>query len=156
VKILGHGLILAAVLLSLASACLVIQTVTPIPPGTVAPVVAPTIGSSPTTTQYPPVSHPLPVPITPTNSQLPVGGPLALQVTSPQDGTVVNINQIQVTGAASPGDVVTVNDNIILIGADGKFQTTISLDEGPNLIEILASNDSGDETSIELTVIYAP
>ncbi|HEX8990417.1 MAG TPA: hypothetical protein VF784_01950 [Anaerolineales bacterium] len=155
-KILGRNLILAASCLSLTSACLVIQTVTPIPPGTVASVVAPTPGSSPTAaTQPSPASSQPPVPKTPAGQ--PSGNlPLSLQVVSPQDGTVVNTNQIQVTGTASPGEVVTVNDNIILIGTDGKFQTTIALVEGPNLIEILASNDSGAETSMELTVTYAP
>lgn len=83
-------------------------------------------------------------------------GPLTLQVLSPQDGATVNTSQITVSGTASPGEVVTVNDNIILVGADGKFQTTISLDEGPNLIEIIASNNAGNETSVELTVTYEP
>ncbi len=59
-------------------------------------------------------------------------------------------------GTGTPGEVVSVNDNIILIGADGKFDTTISLAEGPNLLEVVASNDAGEETTIELTVTYTP
>lgn len=69
---------------------------------------------------------------------------------------MVNTPQIEVSGMASAGAVVTVNDNIIIVGADGQFKTTIALDEGPNLIEIIASNDSGSETSVELTVTYEP
>ncbi len=81
-------------------------------------------------------------------------GPVALQVITPQDGAVVNAPQVQVSGSASPGAVVTVNDAIILVGADGAFSSTVSLDAGPNLIEVIASSNSGDTRTVDLTVIY--
>jgi hypothetical protein len=77
-------------------------------------------------------------------------------VDTPQDNSTVNTAQIEVTGVASPGAVVTVNEIILIAGADGKFSTTVSLDQGPNLIEVVASDDSGSETSVELTVTYEP
>ncbi len=95
-------------------------------------------------TQAPSASHPS------------ASGPVSLQVASPQDGAVVNTPQLQVSGAASPGAVVTVNDNVLIVGADGSFSTTISLDMGPNLVEIIASNDSGDSKTLDLTVTYQP
>ncbi len=82
--------------------------------------------------------------------------PEALQVLSPQDGAVVNTQQVTVMGVASPGAVVTVNDDILIAAADGKWQDTVTLDEGPNVIEIIASNTSGNEASVELAVIYEP
>jgi hypothetical protein len=81
---------------------------------------------------------------------------VSLQVLSPQDDTTVSTSQITVSGIASPGAVVTVNDDILIVGADGKFSATIALDAGPNLIEIIASNDAGSETSVELIVTYEP
>jgi hypothetical protein len=83
-------------------------------------------------------------------------GPLTLTVNSPQDGATVTAPEVVVTGTSSPGAVVTVNDDIIIVGDDGKFQSTVQLEEGPNLIEIVASNDVGDEKSIELGIDYQP
>jgi hypothetical protein len=83
-------------------------------------------------------------------------GPVALQVLSPEDSAVVGTQQITVAGSSSPGAVVTVNDDILIAGADGQWQDTVTLEEGLNLIEIIASNTSGSEASVELTVTYEP
>jgi Glucodextranase, domain B len=83
-------------------------------------------------------------------------GTLSLQILSPQDEAVVTTSQVDVIGSAPAGAVVSINDEILLVGADGQFKTTISLDEGPNLIEIIASDDNGNETSLLLTVTYEP
>ncbi len=83
-------------------------------------------------------------------------GPVSLQVLSPQDGSVVNTAQVAVSGVASPGAVVTVNDDILIAGGNGQFQDTVALSEGLNLIEVIASNTSGSEASAEITVTYQP
>ena len=82
--------------------------------------------------------------------------PVALQVITPQEGAVVNSAQIQVSGTTTPQSVVTVNDQILIAGSDGTFQTTVTLDEGLNLIEVVASNPSGGETFANVTVTYQP
>jgi hypothetical protein len=82
-------------------------------------------------------------------------GTLWLQVLSPLDGVVVNTPQVDVIGLAPAGTVLSINDDI-LIGADGQFKTTLSLEEGPNLIEIVASDEAGNQTSLILTVVYEP
>lgn len=142
----------AAASLLLASACSPIRTVTPLPVATLPPIIAPTIGS-PSGDAVQPSQENSSTSVSPSSGQ---NGPVALEILSPQDGTVVNASQIEVSGRASPGAVVTVNDNILIVGADGQFTTVISLDEGPNLIEVIASNDSGSELSVELTVTYEP
>jgi hypothetical protein len=81
-------------------------------------------------------------------------GTITLQIVSPQDGAVVTTPLIEVIGLASPGAVVSVNDILFVVGADGHFQTTVSLEQGPNLIEVIASNEAGKETWIELVVNY--
>ena len=82
--------------------------------------------------------------------------PIALTVLAPQDGDIVNAAQIQLNGTTSPDAVVTVNDEILIAGSDGAFQTTVTLDEGVNLIEVVASNATGGETFVDLTVTYQP
>jgi hypothetical protein len=81
-------------------------------------------------------------------------GNIWLQMTSPQDGDTVKTPQVDVMGMAPAGAVVSVNDDIIVVGDDQQFKSTVSLDEGPNLIEIIASDDNGNETDLELTVVY--
>jgi putative hemolysin len=82
--------------------------------------------------------------------------PVILEIVAPQDGAVVDSPQIDVTGNASPGAVVSVNDDILIAGPDGTFKWPVTLEEGPNLIEIVASNATGAEATLELTVIYEP
>ena len=84
------------------------------------------------------------------------GGALSLQVLSPQDEAVVNTPQVDVIGSAPTGAVISVNDEILIVGDDGQFKTTVSLDEGPNLIEIIASDNDGNEMSLLLTITYEP
>ena len=87
----------------------------------------------------------------------PVGAQqVALQVLLPEDGSISEIAACQVVGTASPGAVVTVNDEILIAGSDGAWQTSVALDEGVNLIEVVASNSSGSEAFVELTVTYQP
>ncbi|MBI3740010.1 MAG: hypothetical protein HY258_13265 [Chloroflexi bacterium] len=147
-----HVLAFLTAMLLLFTACS--PTLTPIPPVNLPPAGAPTDASAPGAQPANPTS----APGGPSNNQGQPSdsGPVSIRVDTPQDGAVVNTPQIEVSGMASAGAVVTVNDNIIIVGADGQFKTTIALDEGPNLIEIIASNDSGSETSVELTVTYEP
>jgi len=81
---------------------------------------------------------------------------LWLQVLSPPDEAVVDTSQVDVIGSSLPGAVVSVNEEILIVGSDQQFKTTVFLDEGPNVIEIIASDDSGNETSLILTVTYEP
>ncbi|HLO28657.1 MAG TPA: hypothetical protein VK249_05960 [Anaerolineales bacterium] len=98
-------------------------------------------------------------PVQPTEASVPATettGTLGLQILSPQDEAVLNVPQVDVSGLAPAGTVVSVNDEILIVGAEGQFKITISLDEGPNLLEIVASDESGNEASSILTVTYEP
>jgi hypothetical protein len=83
-------------------------------------------------------------------------GTLWLQVISPQDDAVVNTPQVDVIGMAPARAVISVNDEILIVGDAQQFKITVSLDGGPNLIEIIASDDNGNETSLILSVTYEP
>jgi len=95
-------------------------------------------------------------PIQPTPTSISEISGLWLQILSPVDEAVVNTSQVDVTGSAPAGTVVTINDEILIVGSDQQFRTTVSLDDGPNLIEIVASDESGNEMSVLLTITYEP
>ena len=78
------------------------------------------------------------------------------QVTSPLDEAVVNTPQVEVIGSAPAETVISVNDEIVIVGDDQQFKVTVSLEEGPNLIEMIASDVNENETSLLLTVTYEP
>jgi uncharacterized protein YfaP (DUF2135 family) len=81
---------------------------------------------------------------------------VALEVTEPQDEITVNTSTVQVKGVTTADATVSVNGSLVDVGADGKFSTTVSLDQGPNSIVVVASDSQGNENSQVLTVIYAP
>jgi hypothetical protein len=81
-------------------------------------------------------------------------GPLSVVIYSPQDGAVVNTADINVVGEADPDTVISINDDIVLTGPERKFSAPLHLDEGPNIIEITASDDNGNQGTIYLTIFY--
>ena len=81
---------------------------------------------------------------------------LVLTIRQPLDESVVNTGQVEVIGAAPPDTVVTVNDEILIVGPEQEFKVSIPLEEGPNLIEIVASDINGNEIDQLLTVYYEP
>jgi glucodextranase-like protein len=146
----GQKSILFLALLILAAGCTRLDndSNTPIPP--VPGATLPPLNGLPTAGTLNP---PLPTNTAPTPSG---SGPLTLVVLSPQDGSTVNVPEVIVRGTSTPGAVVTVNDDILIVGDDGQFQSRVLLEQGPNLIEIVASNDVGDEQSVELGIVYQP
>lgn len=83
-------------------------------------------------------------------------GSLTVQLLEPQDGATVNTAVINVKGIAPQDTVVTVNDDILVVSSDGKFESQVTLDQGPNVIEIVASDTDGNEVSFMVTVTYQP
>jgi hypothetical protein len=68
----------------------------------------------------------------------------------------VSSDTVKVEGEAPPDTVITINDDILVAGSDGKFESDVLLEEGPNVIEIVASDYEGNEVSFEITVTYQP
>jgi hypothetical protein len=82
---------------------------------------------------------------------------LSLVVTAPQDEVVVKDAVVRLVGRSSPDAVVSVNGNIVRsMDIEGNFSTLVSLIEGPNLLEVLATDYRGGQASQVLTVIYTP
>jgi Glucodextranase, domain B len=103
---------------------------------------------------------------TQTSTSTPVASPttapanLFLTVTAPQNESILSSANIAVEGITSPGAVVSVsvdgNLAIADVDATGNFEAMISLVEGPNFIEVVASDQQGHEESATITVIYVP
>lgn len=162
------GVIIAIVwMAALASGC---AEATPASvPQAVPPIVATSapqpIANSPTPT----VPAPKPVPaaaatVTPAAAPVtratavakPNAAPLTLKVTTPLDESVVNTSVITVAGQTTPGAVVSIDGDLVDVDASGKFQAQVSLEEGPNVLEITASDDKGSEVSSVVRLDYEP
>ncbi len=109
--------------------------------------------SAPTSTQTQPAAAESPVQPSPTSTEY-TSGSLWLRLSSPQDGDVVAQPVINVTGQAPAETVISLNDDILVVPADGNFSIPVTLDEGPNVLELVASNIDGDEIDLVLTVVY--
>ena len=75
-----------------------------------------------------------------------------LEVTQPADNSIINIGTVEVMGRTSPEAVVSVNDEIAVADTQGTFVVTVALEEGPNIIEVIVSDDEGNEARASLTV----
>jgi hypothetical protein len=140
----------ALLVLALLAAC--------VPTPTAAPLAGPTLVEVPPTntiTAEPQAIMPTTT-IPPTQTSAPETSGLWLQIISPLDEEVVDTPQVDVLGSAPAGAVVSVNDEILIVGADQQFKVTLSLEDGPNLIEIIASDENGNELSMLLTVTFEP
>lgn len=79
-----------------------------------------------------------------------------LDVTAPQNESTVKAATIEVKGRTVADAVVSVNGQAVQVNADGTFSTNVKLDEGPNTIEVIASDFQGNKASRVLTVIFVP
>jgi hypothetical protein len=83
-------------------------------------------------------------------------GPLTVTITSPADETVMDTPQVDVAGQAPPDTVITINDTIVVVEASGQFSVSVPLQEGPNELDVIASDPAGDQASSKLVVTYDP
>ena len=81
-------------------------------------------------------------------------GNLWLRLFTPKDGDIVTQEVINVSGQAPVETVISINDGIFLVTDEGSFSIPVMLDEGPNVVELIASNISGDEIELVLTIVY--
>ena len=140
----------AFLVLALLAAC--------VPTPTAAPLTSPTLVEIPaanTATALPEAVSPAAT-ISPVQTNPPGTSGLWLQILSPLDEAVVDTPQVDVLGSAPAGSVISVNDEILIVGSDSQFTVTVLLEDGPNLIEIIASDDDGNELTTLLTITYEP
>lgn len=98
---------------------------------------------------------------TPAPTATPTPPALFLKVTAPEDESAVSTGNVTVSGVTIPGAVVSVSvgNNTVIADVDqnGNFQAVVPLEEGPNQIDVVASDLQGNEQSSTVTVMmYAP
>jgi len=85
------------------------------------------------------------------------GMTLVLKVDTPRDGTSVNTSSVTVSGRVlgtqSAAAKVTISNANVPV-KDGKYSTSITLTEGTNVINVVATS-SGVELKEKVTVTYA-
>ena len=88
----------------------------------------------------------------------PLSEELFLVLLSPQEDTVfVNSPTVSLSGLTVIDAVVSVNDDLVEVDAEGRFEAVASLEEGSNLIEVVVSSTAtGEEKSVVLMVFYLP
>lgn len=123
----------------------------------VQPTVEPTMEAPPTATTAPtpePTATPVPEP---TAEPVAAEPELTLELLDPEDLEVITEEPvIEVVGSTRVDAVVTVNDTVVEPDGQGLFSLGVDLEEGPNLIEIVASVASGEQTDLVLVVVYLP
>ncbi len=77
---------------------------------------------------------------------------LTLNVTTPSDNSTVANANIIVTGTTSPGADVFVNETELKADATGKFSSNVTLEEGTNLITVVANDSVGNYAEKDLSV----
>ena len=79
-----------------------------------------------------------------------------MKITSLPKESVVSSSTVSVSGITSLDALVSVNGLLVDVDNEGGFTTTVSMREGPNLVEIVASDFKGNQMSSVLTIIYIP
>jgi len=77
---------------------------------------------------------------------------LPLKVIQPSDAATINADSVTIKGQTKPGATLNIDDELGVADADGNFSITISLNEGPNAIDIIATDGSGKEGEVLLLV----
>ena len=74
----------------------------------------------------------------------------------PLDGAEINQPTILVLGVTRPDAVVAINGNPVETGPSGIFAGNSSLEEGANLVEVVATDIDGNVRSEVIAVFYIP
>lgn len=75
-----------------------------------------------------------------------------LDITSPKDGDSINASSVTITGQLDPGSTVAINDHLAIVDSNGNFQASVNLQNGDNLIKIVATDTAGNTISKQLQV----
>ena len=82
--------------------------------------------------------------------------PFLLLVTEPEDQSIVSAAVVRLSGRTGPEAITSVNGVSVLVDELGFFSTTFTLEPGPNIIDVVATNVDGKVLSTVLALIYRP
>lgn len=82
-----------------------------------------------------------------------------LSLSKPENESVVTSKTLSIQGKVNPdATVIIITDSgqeVISPSAQGDFSTTVTIEEGQNLIEVRAILPNGETTKVERTVTYS-
>ena len=78
--------------------------------------------------------------------------PPPLTLTKPKAGDTIDGANLTVEGKAEPGATVLVNDRNVIVGQDGSFSDTSTVQAGAVPITVIARDRAGNETKTQLSV----
>ena len=80
-----------------------------------------------------------------------------MQLVEPAEVEVfTDVGSMTVAGRTRVDAIVTINDTMVEPNIDGEFSLDMALEEGPNIIEVVASVASGEQMDLVLVAIYVP
>ena len=82
--------------------------------------------------------------------------PPVLALREPANGIVVDGDHIRVNGTTEPGASVTVNGVAVKVDSDGSFTVDIGLEEGSNVIVVVATDTVGNAANATVRVTSRP
>ncbi len=82
--------------------------------------------------------------------------PPKLIVSDPSDNSTVtgDTNTVTVNGMTDDNVTVTINDRVVVIKTDNSFSYGYPLNEGDNILNIVATDAAGNQTTIQRKVTY--
>ena len=82
--------------------------------------------------------------------------PFLLIITEPQDQSIVFEKSIRISGRTGPDAIASINGVSVSVDELGFFFTAVTLEPGPNIIDVVATNNDGRELSTVIAIIYRP
>ena len=108
----------------------------------------------PTPTQQAPVPTST---VTPSTATPEATGDFFLTIEEPSEPeSIIAEASITVVGRTRLDATVSVNDVFANVDEDGRFRVGVDLELGPNIVEVVASLDSGEMLDQVLVIIYSP
>ena len=152
------NIVFLIILVMFQAACAASPAISPASSPANIPPAGPTGSLPPPATQ--PVSAqpdktPNPPPPTASNS-IPPMAQLSLAIIDPLDESVVGTSNVVISGQTAPEAVVSVNGEVVDVDASGKFAAPVTLDEGPNTFDIIATDLDGNEAAKQIVISYDP
>lgn len=84
-------------------------------------------------------------------------GALFLEMISPDSNELfVTQSSFEFSGRTTVDALLSVNDHVLEVDEQGHFTLNMDLEEGPNVVEVVASNALGEQFDEVLLVIYEP
>lgn len=82
--------------------------------------------------------------------------PFLLLITEPEDQSIVSQALVRLSGRTGPEAITSVNGVSVSVDELGSFSTMVTLEPGPNIVDVVATNNDGRILSKVIALIYRP